>query len=218
MEQKKEALLISHRYGIIDAQDVEQHSFVERKVVEDETLRSISIKEIMKAYRWPGMTMCLRKDFFTRLHPVVENVSVAHDLMLAVNAADQNGFFEYNYAGAYHRRHDNNAAREEHRITKLLNLQRKLTDIEKTKQLWSGLASSNLPISEISAASIQERLALMDIRLDALKSRSFRRMMSLYFADRGHYLRVNSLICDLWLICFGAYKAITEKRKVEKEW
>lgn len=204
MEQHSEILLLSCRHGIIDAQDVEQHSIVERKAKEDESIRKISVEDIVRAYRWPGMLMCVRRDFFTELHPFIENCAVAHDLMLAVNAADRNGFFEYSYVGAYHRRHDNNTAREEHRVTKLLNMERKLTDIAITKKLWRNLAEANLPISGQGQQQICERLDLMERREAALQNKSLKSVVNVYKNDGGRYLRMASFLCDVWLVCFGS--------------
>lgn len=206
MEQRPEIKLLSCRYGIIDAQDQEQHSVVERAAKEDEALNSVTVQDIMTAYRWPGMLMCLRKDFFEKLQPSIEHCAVAHDLMFAVCAADCGGFFDYNYVGAYHRRHDNNTAREEHRVFKLLNLERKLTDISVTKKLWTNLISAEVPIRQESRATIQERLTLLEQREQALKNRSLSQVLRIYREDGGRLLRKASLVCDIWLVCFGNYE------------
>lgn len=204
MEQRSEILLLSCRYGIIDAQNVEQHSIVERRSKEDGSIRLISVENIMQAYRWPGMLMCIRKDFFVELIPYIENCAVAHDLILAVNAADRNGFYECSYIGAFHRRHENNTAREEHRLIKLLNRERKLTDISITKKHWRSLAETCLPVSAQSHLQICERLNLMEQRESALQSNSLKKIVEVYKKDGGKYLRVSSLLCDLWLVCFGS--------------
>lgn len=205
MENMPEVNLLSCRYGIIDAEGEEQHSLVEPAANTDEKLDVISVADIMTAYRWPGMLMCLRKGFFDKIQPAIQNCDVAHDLMFAVCAADQDSFYEYHYVGAYHRRHDNNTAREEHRVTKLLNLQRKLTDISVTKKLWTNLLSDAVPIRQESRQIIQTRLSLLEKREQALKKRSLSQVLRVY-KEGGKLLRKASLVCDIWLVCFGKYE------------
>ena len=125
--------------------------------------------------------------------------------MFAVCAADRNSFYEYHYLGAYHRRHDNNAAKEEHRVFKLLDLERKLTDIRRTCRHWSDLLSDTTPMGEESRAIIAQRLTLLQKREKALLDRSLSQILRLYREDKGTLLRKKSLVCDLWLVCFGKY-------------
>lgn len=209
MQRNQRISLLCCKYGIIDAQDNVQQSITEPEQIENHKVEEVTVADIMRAYRWPGMTMCLRKSFFQRIYPSIHDKNVAHDLMFAVCAADAGEFFSYNYVGAYHRRHDNNTAREEHRITKLLNLQRKLKDIEITKGTWAELSQANLPISNNNAEQISRRLALMDARLYALKTRSLTKILKLYCMDKSHYLRIGSFLCDLWLVCFGNYREVS---------
>lgn len=203
MEQRNEIQLLSCKYGIIDAQSVQQHSFVEPEAKETGEIRNIDVQTILKAYRWPGMLMCIRKDFFHAIYPFIEESKVAHDFMFAVCAADANGFYEYDYVGAYHRRHDNNTAREEHRVFKLLNLEKKLSEIVHTKTLWEDFLSAKAPVGENTKEVMKERLALQIKRKNALEQKSLLQIISLYRQDKGKMLRLKSFICDLWLVLFG---------------
>lgn len=206
MEADSKINLLSCRYGIIDAAGEEQHSLVERPANEDGALEPVTIQTIMTAYRWPGMLMCLRKDFFNTLLPAIADSPVPHDLMFAACAADRDSFYEYHYLGAYHRRHDNNVAKEEHRVFKLLDLQRKLTDISRTRKHWSDLLQETTPIGEHSRRIIDARLTLLKQREKALRDRSLSQILRIYREDKGVLLRKASLVCDLWLVCFGKYE------------
>lgn len=205
MERCPHINLLSCRYGIINAAGEEQHSVVEGSANEDGGLVPVSVQTIMTAYRWPGMIMCLRKDYFNALLPAIADSLVPHDLMFAICAADRDSFYEYHYLGAYHRRHDNNVAKEEHRIFKLLNLQRKLEDIVRTRKHWSDLLHENTPIGESSRRIIAERLALHEKREKALRDKSLSQVLRIYREDKGVLLRKASLLCDIWLVCFGKY-------------
>ena len=203
MENRDDIKLLCCKYGIIDADGVEQYSVVEPTASENEKLSSISISDVMRAYRWPGMLMCLRRDFFERLIPQISNCDVAHDFMFVALSSDVGGFYEYNYVGAYHRRHDNNTAREEHRVTKLLNLERKLKDINITEALYNNFLNYDVPVSDKTKNIITERLSLLEQRGEALKNKSLSKIISLYTKNKGDYLRLKSVICDIWLVLFG---------------
>lgn len=202
MEEHPQIDLLSCKYAIIDAQDQPLHSIVEPSASEDEKISPISTREILRAYRWPGMVMCLRKPFFQSLHPYLADCNVAHDLTIAVCAATHNAFYEYHYVGACHRRHNNNTAKEEHRVGKLLNRQRKLSDIATLIQTWSGLLSANLPLNPDQLETISYRLDLLKKREAAIQNRRLWQILKLYRQNRT-YLRTKSLICDLCLICFS---------------
>lgn len=203
MQTRADISLLCCQYGIIDAGDNRQHSIVEANRPEDETVRPVRVRDIMRGYRWPGMAMCLRRDFFDEIFPDIGNCSVAHDLVFAVLAADRDAFYEYSYVGVYHRRHDNNVAKEEHRISRLLNLERKLADIAVTKKLWHGLVEAQLPMGQQSMDLIRRRLELLEKREEALREKSLRKLMGVYGNGNDGLLRVKSLVCDLWLVMFG---------------
>lgn len=203
LEQNAHISLLSCKYGIIDADGNPQHSIVEKSGKEDEQVLPVTVEDIIRAYRWPGMIMCVRKSFFEQIYPAIKDSPAAHDLVLAMLAADSNAFYDYNYIGAYHRRHGNNTAREEHRIFKLLNLQRKLTDIAVTKKLWNQLLDAKLPLRDQTIAIIRERLALLIDREEALRAKSLLKVIRVYKKDGGRLLRLNSFVCDVWLSCFG---------------
>ncbi len=203
MKEREEISLLSCKYGIINAHDKEQHSMVESQSAQRKSLCCISIHDIMRAYRWPGMAMCIRKDFFNEILSAINGVKVAHDFMFACLAADQNSFYEYDWIGVYHRRHGNNAAREEHRISKLLNLDRKLFDISITQELWSNFLHTTLPISNETRSAINNRLILLNKRKEALAERNLSKLVHMYKNDRGATLRFKSFVCDLWLVLFG---------------
>lgn len=203
MQERSEISLLSCKYGIIDADGNEQHSIVEPESNENEEINAVGVEDIMRAYRWPGMLMCLRKTFFNNILCSIENCDVAHDFMFACLSADIGAFYEYNYVGAYHRRHDNNTAREEHRVFKLLNLERKLYDISVTQKLWTSFLEAELTISHNTRSVMQERLELLEKRADALKNKKLLKIICIYARDRGEHLRFKSFVCDVWLALFG---------------
>ena len=203
MEQRPDASLLSCRYGIIDAEGNVQKSLAEASVRKDERIVPISVCEILQAYRWPGMILCLRSAFFREIYPFIQDCDVPHDFMFCVCAADRKGFFEYGYLGAYHRLHGNNTARGEHHLSKLLNLDRKLQDIAVTKQMWSNFLSADLPVGDDVMQLLSLRLQSLCDREVALKEKSLKKMIRVYRNDPHHFLRAKSFVCDVWLVLFG---------------
>ena len=203
MKNREDINLLCCKYGIIDANGVEQHSVVEPEANENGDLKQVSISDVMRAYRWPGMLMCLRKKYFEKLISQVYDCEVAHDFMFITLSCDTGGFYEYNYVGAYHRRHDNNTAREEHRVTKLLNLERKLKDISVTKKLYNNFLNFDVPVSESTKNVISDRLSLLEQRGQAIENKNLFGIIGIYLKNKGGYLRFKSFVCDVWLVLFG---------------
>ncbi len=210
MQNNKNINLLCCKHGVIDAQGNKMHSILEDEGNSTENLKSISIENIMQAYRWPGMAMCLRGDFFRQLLPQIKELTLAHDMVFALTGADRDSFFEYDYIGVHHRRHDNNAANEENRISKLLDLERKLRDMKVYNALLSGIVAAHLPISEKNQNKINKKLAFSLGRENAVKKRSFIGIIKAYTKLNKNTFRLASLLCDIWLLCFGKYKDIKE--------
>ena len=206
MKDHAEISLLSCKYGIIDAQDHQLHSLLERESKQTLALRRVTVDDIMRAYRWPGMVMCIRRSFFDKLPEQGKASAIPHDMMFALCAADCGQFFEYDYIGAFHRRHDNNTAREEHRIRKVLNLPRKLKEIGVFEQMYSEILNTELPVSEETRNEVAYRLKLFQSRKLALEEKSMRQLLHTYWSDSRRLLRKASLLCDIWLICFGKSK------------
>lgn len=206
MNENSKILLLSAKYGIIDSKGKIIHSLLEKKVNENFSIKKISIFEIMHAYQWPGMVMCIRNDFFSKIYSSIKDVTIPHDLIFSILASNMNGFYEFNYIGAYHRRHENNTAREEHRIRKLLNLERKLEDISLSIESMRNIIGSNFPLSKETYDCIKYKLDYMEKRETFLKNKQLLNIIKLYKKDNFKLFRKTSFICDVWLVLFGKQK------------
>ena len=207
MEEHENIALLSCKSGIVDADGKPIHSIMHKEVKEDGTIKSVAVKDIMRAYSWPGMLMCIRKDFFTAIQGSIARQPIPHDLAFAICAADKQAFYEYNYVGAFHRRHNNNTAREEHRVFKLLDLERKVKDITETSTYMIYVIDARLPITEESYRLIQYKLEYLNERKACLQNRKMRALIRLYRSDSEKMFRIVSLVCDIWIILFGKYNA-----------
>lgn len=203
MDSHPEIDLLSCMFEIMDGEDRVMHGLLARRHKETFALKPVTCRDLLRGFRWLGMLMCVRREYLCSLLPVARDLPIAHDWVLSYCAADRGRFYEYDYVGAFHRRHDNNTAREEHRVTKLLNLPKKLKEIDVTQKLWEDLLQAELPLSSESLREIEERLVLLKERESALRSKHLGKILRLYSADGGEYLRKASLLCDVWLVIFG---------------
>lgn len=208
MEEREDINLLSCRYGIIDAEDKRMYGLMEKPIDETEEIREVSVQDIARAYHWPGMVMCIRKSFFDEIYEKISQCDVPHDLMFAVCAADRNSFYQYEYVGAFHRRHGNNTANEEHRVSKLLDLKRKMRDISVLQKQVSGIISDCAPLSEESKRVFEKKYKQLNDRYSALKERSLKGVIKLYTGEGRESMRLYSFLCDAWLVCFGDYDNI----------
>ena len=203
MNSHPEIDLLSCKFEIIDGEDQMMHGLLAHKQKETFALKPVTNRDLLRGFYWLGMLMCVRRDYLQTLLPLAKDLPIAHDWVLSYCAADRERFYEYEYVGAYHRRHDNNAAREEHRVAKLLDLPKKLKEITISKKLWQDLLRAELPLSEESRQKLRDRLGLLEQRECALREKNLGKILRLYGADGGMYLRKASVLCDIWLCVFG---------------
>ena len=70
--------------------------------------------------------------------------------------------------------------------------------------MYQDMLNAGLPLGRESIELIKLRLCLLQKREEALKEKSIAKILKLYCKDdSGKMLRKVSLICDIWLICFG---------------
>ena len=201
MEANPQISLLASKFGMIDANGDVMHGILEKRAKQTESLTRIEHLDLLRAFYWPGMIMCVRGDFFNGILDIISTYTVAHDVVLAHFAAEKNGFYEYDYIGAYHRRHGNNTANEEHRVSKLLNRQRKLRDMKVYNEMLQGLLEIHLPFKSESIDLIKEKLELSVAREKAVNERDLKALKEVYKSKK--LTRKISYICDIWLCVFG---------------
>lgn len=203
MEKNPYISLLMCKGGVIDANGQDLHGLMIKKAKETHSITPVSVEAILRVFDWTGMLMCVRKSFFDVRKETISKISSPHDFVLALSAADCNEFYVYDYIGAYHRRHSNNAANEEHRISKILKLERKLRDIDNFNSYLSNVTESEIKIEQKNMDLLKIRLEKSQQRKQALQERSFKKLFRTYFSDKEKMLRPISLLCDIWLIAFG---------------
>lgn len=161
---------------------------------------NVKLDKILKSYRWPGMTMVLRKKWLDTFLPAISTSKVPHDLLLGLLAADTNSFYQYNYLGVNHRRHTSNTAEEEHAIFKLL-AKDNLKYINIRYSNLNNVYMSKFLFSNISQVVILEYINMTRYRHELLERKSFILLIR-YYVKYFKCLCFKSFIRDLFCILF----------------
>ena len=202
MADHPEISLLMCKGGVIDAEGGALHGLLIEESKETGDLTPIAPAQVLRSLSWTGMLMCVRKAFLDQWQQMLYPAKAPHDFALALCAADTGVFYTYDYVGAFHRRHENNAANEEHRIRKMLNLKTKLRDMGMYNQYLEQLLSAALPLSEGTLSMLSVRYEKALGREQALRNKRLAQLIRLYITDKGNMLRLSSFVCDIWLILF----------------
>ena len=203
MEENPDIALLMCKGGVVDAEGEDLQGLLIKKADQTGEVKQVTVEEIFQVFDWTGMLMCVRKGFFEERKAIISEIPAPHDFVLALSAADRGEFYTYDYVGAYHRRHENNAANEEHRISKLLNLKRKLRDIDNFNRYLEGIAGSKISVKEDTMKMLNARLEKSQQRKKALEAKSLKQVFKVYLSDNQRMLRPVSFVCDVWLALFG---------------
>lgn len=127
---------------------------------------------------------------------------IPHDILLCAMAAEEGAFFQLDEELAYHRRHESNAAAEEHRMGRLLQKERKLWEIEKYLEMLRAFQGGEVLRTEEGKRTLEEKLSTMEGRYEALKSGKMWAVLQRAFRDRRN-VRLATVICDLVIVRRG---------------
>lgn len=208
MAERQDISLLLCKGGVIDAEGSALHGMLIEESSESGAITPVTPMEVLRTLSWTGMLMCIRKEFLDKWQQMLYPAKAPHDFALALCAADTGVFYTYDYVGAFHRRHENNAAKEEHRIWKMLNLNTKLRDMGMYNQYLEQLISAALPLSEGTLSMLSVRYEKALGREQALRQRRLGQLLRVYRSDRSGLLRPVSLLCDIWLLIFGDYSQL----------
>lgn len=162
-------------------------------------VQEIGVDKVLYKNEWSGMVLGYRNHWYQSVKSKIEHTKLPHDLAISALAADEKGMYQLDSVLAYHRRHDNNAAGEEHRIGKLLNKQRKIKEIEDYLGILNGFAQGKLFQTEEGKEALQRKLRSMQGRYDALKSGKITKVLKNAWQQRGS-VRLATVLCDVLIV------------------
>lgn len=198
-ENHPEAKAVCCKYGLIDAEGEAIRSIMApthggRRDDSKAKACRITPQQIFRKNEWAGMAMAFRNDWYRGWSS--GDYGTPHDILIAARAAEERGFLQLDRELAWHRRHDHNAGGEEHRIGRLLNRERKLTEIHNYLAILDEFTDRGVMQTENGRAALAEKRASMQGRLTALESGKVSRVV----ANAIHYrrsTRLMTLLCDI---------------------
>lgn len=203
LEKHPEARVLCCKFGLINADGNNIHS-VMAPVHTGGTgnLRQITIEDVFYKCEWPGMVIAYRNDWYRaqveeRTAHVTEKIP--HDLLICARAAEEQGFFQMDEKLAYHRRHENNAGGEEHRIGKLLNKGRKQKEIQNYLNYLKAFLEGQILKTEAGNAALHRKTRVMEERFDALNSGKISNVLRWAWKNRRD-VRVATAVCDILIV------------------
>lgn len=198
--------VLSCNHGLINEKSGNINSIMAPRKKNTQLKQEKTVEDVLDKFEWPGMTMAIRRSFYHDVMIKNDISLIPHDFALAIIAADKGGFFYYDYLGVYHRRHENNTAKEEHRISKLLNRSNKIKAItDYNRMLHETL--EKVVISAEAKISIANKLKLSEIRLGCIKEENIKSLVMLYYRN-FNVLRFKSFISDFLIIILKKFTII----------
>lgn len=204
LERHPQAYVLACKFGLMDAADKRIHAVMAPShSLETGRLRQVGLREIFRKYQWPGMVLAYRNGWYGRrrrgLHCTQGGLGLPHDIFLCAMAAEDRGFFQMDEELAYHRRHSNNTAAEEHRVGKLLQKDRKLWEIERYLEMLGEFQEWQVLRTEAGKRTLREKTRAMEGRYEALQSGKIWRVLRAAARD-WRQVRVATVVCDLVIV------------------
>ncbi len=160
-------------------------------------IRRITLETILYQFRWVGMGMVVRKSWAIEYVDQAAKNSVPHDFLFAVLASISDSFYESCFIGVYHRRHENNTAKEEHLIKNLIDKERLLQDLCNYANMLDETAQIIACKFPKHKSLILHKKEQVCKRYDVVSRCAWREYLG-YIVVNWRYLRFPSVIRDLW--------------------
>lgn len=198
LSEQKNVQVLACKFGLIDAEGENIHSVMAPTHNRGTGgLRKVSVHDVFYKYEWPGMVMAYRREWYRKWF--CSYYKIPHDLLISAKAAEEGLFFQLDEELACHRRHDNNVAKEEHRIRKLLNKNRKLEEIENFIGYLDEFAEKKVLQTTEGHKILEQKQKAMHARYDALWSGKISKVIK-SAREYKENVRMATVICDV-LIC-----------------
>lgn len=200
LDEHQETKVVSCKFGLIDAKGTEIRTImapVQSKGTGN--LRNVTIQDVFYKYEWPGMVVAYRNAWYREWARGDGGSKIPHDFLTCAKAAEEQSFVQIDERLAYHRRHDNNTAKEEHRIKKLLNKRRKLREIEEYLRILERFAEEQVLQTELGNVALQSKRDSMQSRKKALLSGKIGDVLKSAWKYRSE-VRLTTVVCDVLIV------------------
>ncbi len=205
MKKNAGTKVLSCKFGLINEEGSEIHTLMKpTRTKRTGATRNVSIADVFYKCEWPGMVMVYVRQWYEgklrrwreQEGRMGENPQVPHDFLLCAWAAEEKGFWQLDEELAWHRRHDHNAGKEEHRMTRLLNPERKLREIREYIHILELFDSQSIMQTTEGYQAMKHKETIMKERFEALRSGNISKVLANIRRNRPD-TRFVTAICDL---------------------
>lgn len=198
LKEREDIKVLACKYGLIDTTGDDIHTLMSPvKSYESGQLKEVLLPDIFYKYEFPGMVLAYRREWYERRQ--MDSTSIPHDYLICAMAAEENALIQFDCELAYHRRHSNNVGKEEHRLRKLLNKQRKLKEISEYIKILQALKEEHCLKAPEAQRQLTEKLQSMEGRYQALRSGKRGRVLQNAIRNK-EVTRIATVICDLLIV------------------
>lgn len=208
MKKNESIKVLSCKFGLINEEGSEIRTLMRpTRTKGTGATRNVSIGDVFYKCEWPGMVMAYSRQWYERkLHSwrertgqFLKNPQIPHDFLLCAWAAEEHGFMQLDEELAWHRRHDNNAGKEEHRLERLLNRQRKLNEITEYLNILGEFDGQKVMQTTEGYQAMKHKETVMGERFEALCSGKMQNVLLNAWKNRRD-TRIVTAVCDLTII------------------
>lgn len=200
MELHPEAKAICCKFGLIDGEGKDIHTVMSpAKTKGTGQLRTISIADVFYKCEWPGMVMAYRNEWYRTCVAMQPGSRIPHDFLISALAAEEDGFLQMDEELAYHRRHQNNAGGEEHRLARLLNKKRKMKEVSDYLGHLENFEQERVLRTEKGRKALDEKHRSMRERYEALQSGKISMVVANAWKNRRN-VRLATVVCDVMIV------------------
>lgn len=162
----------------------------------------VDARSIILRFSYPGMCMCMSRQFWVRVRETAKHINAPHDRVLALLAEAERGMYFYDYIGAYHRMHGNNAGQEENRPSSFLRRDVKIRELTQMVQWLSDISLYPTALSTAAVTLIDSYTKTLKMRLRGLTEKSIFPLCRATMCYWG-YVSIRALMADLYIILFA---------------
>ncbi len=199
--EKPTCKLLSCAHTIIDADDNLISSLRYGQKSGSGSVTSVSEREIVTMFLWPGMTMAMRRDFYLEVRDSVKQIPAPHDRVLALAAASQSGMYFYDLALNGHRLHTSNHGGEEDSMRTYLARDFKRKELATSVKWLDAQIKHSHTFSPSANATLKGYREYVFRRLQALEASSIPKLCRA-LGCRG-YVNPKGIIADAVTILFN---------------
>lgn len=185
------------KMGLIDVNESKINTLIKPNFSKETgAVQEVSLHNVLYKNEWSGMVMAYRNAWYHKYMDQLNGSKCPHDLCVCALAATDNSMYQLDSVLAFHRRHDSNAGREEHRLSRLIDKATKMTEINNYITHLNDLEALSIITQEWAIEEIAYKRNRMQTRMDLLEQGKMLPIIKNYTQHKKD-VRLFTLLCDI---------------------